>query len=382
MRLRTIDDLEVAGKRVLLRADLNVPLSGGMITDDFRIEASLATLRELRSRDAAQVVVCSHLGRPKGKPDAKYSLMPVARRMSELLGAAIPLAPSPLGPVPAGDVVMLENLRFHPGEEANDPAFARALALLADEYVNDAFGAVHRAHASVSAVASLLPSAAGRLLEKEITVLSRLLDGPSRPYVAVLGGAKVSDKLKVIENLLARTDRLLIGGAMCFTFSLAMGYSIGKSLHEPDQVSTVKRIMAEAGSKLMLPTDVVVSSSPDAGDSAREVPADSIPSEDAGYDIGPNTIRAYVDVIRSAKTVFWNGPMGIFEKPPFDKGTRAVAAAIAKGQAFSVVGGGDSAAALDKFGYAKDVGHVSTGGGASLEFLEGKTLPGIEPLLQ
>jgi phosphoglycerate kinase len=366
----------------LLRSDLNVPLSGGAIADDFRIVASLDTLRELLARDAAQVVVCSHLGRPKGKPDPKYSLAPIAARMGELLGFPVPLAESPRGPAPSGEVVMLENLRFDEGEESNSRDFAGVLAALVDEYVNDAFGAVHRAHASVSAITGLLPSSAGRLLEKEITVLSRLLEGPERPYLAVLGGAKVSDKLKVVQNLLARTDRLLIGGAMCFTFFLAMGYEVGKSLSEPDQVNTVKRMMDAAGDKLMLPTDVLVAPSPDEGAQAREVPADAIPPDTAGYDIGPNTCRAYVDAIRSAKTVFWNGPMGIFEKPPFDKGTRAVAAAIARGDVYSVVGGGDSAAALDKFGYAKDVDHVSTGGGASLEFLEGKTLPGLEPLLK
>ena len=381
MKLRTIDDLDVAGKRVLVRADFNVPLNGGAIADDFRIRAALPTLIELRERGAAQLVLCSHLGRPKGAPDPKYSLAPVAARLSELLGAGVALAPNPDGPVPAGaPVVLLENLRFHPGETTNDAAFAKALAAMADVYVNDAFGAAHRAHASVAHVATELPAAAGRLLEKEIAVLSGLLESPERTFVAVLGGAKVSDKLKVIENLLGVVDRLLIGGAMCFTFYAAQGLEIGKSLFEPDQVETVKRLMAEAGDKLMIPADVVVAREPKAGVTATEVKADAIPADQAGYDIGPEACRAYVDAIRGAATVFWNGPMGIFEVPPFDKGTRAVAAAIAKGGAYSVVGGGDSALALDRFGYADGIDHVSTGGGASLELLEGRDLPGLVPL--
>ncbi|HVL90610.1 MAG TPA: phosphoglycerate kinase [Actinomycetota bacterium] len=379
--MRTIDDLDVAGKRVLVRADFNVPLNGGAIADDFRIRAALPTLIELRERGAAQLVLCSHLGRPKGAPDPKYSLAPVAARLSELLGAGVALAPNPDGPVPAGaPVVLLENLRFHPGETTNDAAFAKALAAMADVYVNDAFGAAHRAHASVAHVATELPAAAGRLLEKEIAVLSGLLESPERTFVAVLGGAKVSDKLKVIENLLGVVDRLLIGGAMCFTFYAAQGLEIGKSLFEPDQVETVKRLMAEAGDKLMIPADVVVAREPKAGVTATEVKADAIPADQAGYDIGPEACRAYVDAIRGAATVFWNGPMGIFEVPPFDKGTRAVAAAIAKGGAYSVVGGGDSALALDRFGYADGIDHVSTGGGASLELLEGRDLPGLVPL--
>jgi len=381
VKLRTIDDLDVAGKRVLVRADFNVPLNGGAIADDFRIRAALPTLIELRERGAAQLVLCSHLGRPKGAPDPKYSLAPVAARLSELLGAGVALAPNPDGPVPAGaPVVLLENLRFHPGETTNDAAFAKALAAMADVYVNDAFGAAHRAHASVAHVATELPAAAGRLLEKEIAVLSGLLESPERTFVAVLGGAKVSDKLKVIENLLGVVDRLLIGGAMCFTFYAAQGLEIGKSLFEPDQVETVKRLMAEAGDKLMIPADVVVAREPKAGVTATEVKADAIPADQAGYDIGPEACRAYVDAIRGAATVFWNGPMGIFEVPPFDKGTRAVAAAIAKGGAYSVVGGGDSALALDRFGYADGIDHVSTGGGASLELLEGRDLPGLVPL--
>lgn len=381
MKLRTLDDLDVTGKRVLVRADFNVPLDGGAIADDFRIRAAIPTIDELIRRGATHLVLCSHLGRPKGAPDPAFSLAPVAARLGELLGKPVALASRPDGPVGDDPITLLENVRFHPGETKNDPAFAAALAALADCYVDDAFGAAHRAHASVAGVASLLPSAAGRLLEKEIAVLSRLLDAPERPFVAVLGGAKVSDKLKVIENLLDVVDRLLIGGAMCFTFYAANGFPIGRSLFEPDQVSTVKRLMSEAGDKLMIPVDVVVAAEPKAGVSVTEVDAAGIPDDQAGYDIGPNACRAYVDAIRGAKTVFWNGPMGIFEVPPFDKGTRAVAAAIAKGPAYSVVGGGDSALALDRFGYAGDIDHVSTGGGASLEFLEGRSLPGLEPLM-
>ncbi|HEX9695776.1 MAG TPA: phosphoglycerate kinase [Actinomycetota bacterium] len=381
MKLRTIDDLDVAGKRVLVRVDFNVPLDAGAIADDFRIRAALPTITELQERGAVQLVLCSHLGRPMGAPDPTYSLRPVAERLGALLGVEVPLALNPDGPVSsAAPVVLLENLRFHPGETTNDPAFAKALSLLADCYVDDAFGAAHRAHASVAGVATLLPSAAGRLLEKEIAVLSGLLESPARPFVAVLGGAKVSDKLKVIENLLGVVDRLLIGGAMCFTFYAARGLEIGTSLFEPDQVDTVTRLMAGAADKLMIPVDVVVAREPAEGAEATDVKADAIPAGHGGYDIGPESCRAYVDAIRAAKTVFWNGPMGIFEIPPFDKGTRAVAAAIAKGDAYSVVGGGDSAMALARFGYAADVDHVSTGGGASLEFLEGRDLPGIVPL--
>jgi len=383
VKLRTLDDLEVSGRRVLLRADLNVPLSkeDGSITDDMRIRASIPTLRELLDRGASQVVACSHLGRPKGKPKPDLSLAPIAARLGELLGEEVPLAPAPTGPVPSGArVALLENLRFDPGEEANDPAFAAKLAAHGDVYVDDAFGAVHRAHASVVAVAELLPAAAGRLLEREVEVLTRLLTSPDRPFVAVVGGAKVSDKLSVLRNLLALVDRLLIGGAMCFTFLAAQGHGVGRSLVEPDQVDDVAALMREAGDKLMIPTDIVVAAEPKPGASKRIAPADAIPDDLAGYDIGKETSRAYVDAIRSAKTVFWNGPMGVFEVDDFAAGTRAVAAAIAKSDCYSVVGGGDSAAALKKFGYENEVSHISTGGGASLEFLGGRTLPGVAAL--
>jgi phosphoglycerate kinase len=383
VKLRTIDDLDVAGKRVLLRADFNVPLSkkDGSIVDDLRIRATLPTVNELLDRGAARIVACSHMGRPKGKPEPKSSLAPVAARLGELLGQDVPLCASPTGPVAEGSrVALLENLRFDPGEESNDPAFAGRLAALADVYVDDAFGAVHRAHASVVAVAELMPAAAGRLLEKEVSVLSKLLTAPERPFIAVVGGAKVSDKLKVLEHLLELVDRLLIGGGMCFTFLAAKGYEVGKSLLESDQISLVAELMRDAGDKIMLPTDIVVARAPEPGVEKKVVPADQIPNDLAGFDIGKETCRAYVDAIRAARTVFWNGPMGVFEVDDFDAGTRAVAAAIAKSDCYSVIGGGDSAAALQKFGYADEVSHISTGGGASLEFLEGKELPGLVPL--
>ena len=381
MKLRTLDDLEVSGRRVLVRADLNVPLSksDGSITDDLRIRASVPTLRELLDRGASQLVVCSHLGRPKGQRKPELSLAPVAARLGEMLGSDVPLAETPTGPVPAGaHVALLENLRFDPREEKNDSSFAAELAALGDAYVDDA---VHRAHASVVAVAQLLPSAAGRLLEREVEVLSRLLEAPERPFVAVVGGAKVSDKLSVLRNLAARVEKLLIGGGMCFTFLAAKGYGVGRSLLEPEAVADVASLMADAGEKIMIPTDVVVAAEPKPGAEKKVVPADAIPDDTAGYDIGKETSRAYVDAIRAARTVFWNGPMGVFEVDDFAAGTRAVAAAIAKGECYSVVGGGDSAAALRKFGYENEVSHISTGGGASLEFLEGKTLPGLVPLL-
>lgn len=380
MKLRALDDLEVAGKRILLRADLNVPLEDGRIADDMRIRATVPTIRELLDRGAARVICCSHLGRPKGKPDPKHSLAPVAARLADLLGGPVPLAPSPKGPVPDGAVVLLENVRFNPGEEANDPDFACALAELADAYVNDAFGAVHRAHASVEAVARLLPAAAGRLLEREVSVLSRLLEGPERPFVAVIGGAKVSDKLPVLRNLLRLVDRLAIGGGMCFTFLRAGGHGVGRSLLEADQVDAVRSLIGSAGERLLLPVDVVVAAEPKAGARKSIVRADAIPGDLAGYDIGKETSRVYVDAIRSARTVFWNGPMGVFEVDDFAAGTRAVAAGVALGEAYSVVGGGDSASALEKFGYADKVDHLSTGGGASLEFLAGEELPGLAPL--
>ena len=384
MKLKTVDDLEVAGTRILVRADLNVPLSkeDGSITDDLRIRASIPTIRELLEKGASQLVLCSHLGRPKGERKPELSLAPVGWRLQRMLGMEVPLAETPTGPVPRdARVALLENLRFDPGETKNDPAFAAKLAALADGYVDDAFGAVHRAHASVVGVAERLPAVAGRLLQKEVKVLSGLLEDPERPFVAVVGGAKVSDKISVLRNLLDRVERILIGGGMCFTFLAAKGYGVGKSLLEQDAVSEVARLMQDAGDKIMIPTDILVAADMKAGAETTIVGADAIPGDLAGYDIGPQTCRAYVDAIRAAKTVFWNGPMGVFEIDDFDGGTRAVAAALVKGDCYSVVGGGDSAAALKKFGYDHEVSHISTGGGASLEFLEGKALPGLVPLL-
>jgi phosphoglycerate kinase len=385
VKLRTLDDLDVSGRRVLLRADFNVPLAkeDGTITDDLRIRATLPTIDALLERGALQIVVCSHLGRPKGKPDVAFSLAPVAARLGELLGVQIPLSGTPVGPVPADvRVALLENLRFDPGEEKNDPEFARKLAANGDVYVCDAFGAVHRAHASVVAVAEMLPAAAGRLLQKEVEVLSRLLSDPERPFVAVVGGAKVSDKLSVLRNMLKLVDRLIIGGGMAFTFLAAKGFGVGKSLLEKDQIDNVAELLRDAGDKLMIPTDFVVAAEPKPGVEKKIVAADQIPDDLAGLDIGKETSRAYVDAIRAARTVFWNGPMGVFEVDDFAAGTRAVAAGIAMGDCYSVVGGGDSAAAVKKFGYEEKVSHISTGGGASLEFLEGKTLPGLEVLAQ
>jgi phosphoglycerate kinase len=379
VRLRTLDDLDVAGKRVLVRSDLNVPLRDGEIADDFRIQASLPTIEELRSRGASQVVVCAHLGRPKGAPNPAFTLAPVAARLGESLGTTVPLVPLPPSPMPDDPVVLLENLRFDPLETRNDEAFAAALADLCDVYVNDAFGAAHRAHASVEAVAHLRPSAAGRLLQREVEVLGRLLEEPARPFVAVLGGSKVSDKLKVIESLLRTADLLVIGGAMCFTFLKARGLGTGRSLVEDDMVTTCAGLLAGATDRILLPTDIIVAPEMEEGAPTTEVPIEFIPDDQGGFDIGSKSAAGYVAAIRSAKTVMWNGPMGVFEIDAFAAGTRAVAEAVADGPATSVVGGGDSIAALEAFGFAGKIDHVSSGGG---EFLEGGVLPGIAPLLE
>lgn len=397
MTIRTLDDLlaeEVTGRRVLVRADLNVPLDKqtGQITDDGRIRAVLPTLGAL-VQAGAKVVVCSHLGRPKGSPDPAFSLRPVAGRLGELLGVPVHFAEDTVGDAARstvagladGQVALLENLRFNPGETSKDEAergaFADQLAALADAYVDDAFGAVHRRHASVYDVPARLPHVAGRLVLREVEVLGALAGEPDRPYVVVLGGSKVSDKLAVIEALLPKVDRLLVGGGMCFTFLKAQGHEVGSSLLEEEMVETCRSLLERADGKIMLPVDVVVADAfaPDAPhDTVR---ADGIPSKRVGLDIGPETVAGFAAAVRDARTIFWNGPMGVFEMAAFAHGTRGVAEAIAESDAFTVVGGGDSAAAVRALGLDEQAfSHISTGGGASLEYLEGKTLPGIAAL--
>jgi phosphoglycerate kinase len=397
--MRTLDDLlaeGVRGQRVLVRADLNVPLDKerpGVITDDGRVRAVLPTLTALRDA-GARLVVMSHLGRPKGAPDPAYSLAPVVGRMSELLESPVTFvaetvtagaAAAAVASLGDGGVAVLENLRFSPGETSKDDAeradFARSLAALGDVYVNDAFGALHRKHASVYELAQLLPHYAGWLVRREVEVLGRLTENPDRPYVVVLGGAKVSDKLAVIESLLPTVDRLLIGGGMCFTFLTALGYETGRSLLEPDMVETCRKLLARSADRILLPVDVVAATEFAAEAQHDTVPDDSIPPDRLGLDIGPATVAAFADVLAGAHTVFWNGPMGVFELAPFAAGTRGVAEAITKVEGFTVVGGGDSAAAVRALGIDEGAfGHISTGGGASLEFLEGKTLPGLAAL--
>ncbi len=397
--MKTIDDLEVAGRRVLVRADLNVPLDGQTITDDGRIRASLPTIRTLAER-GAKVIVCAHLGRPKGEPRPEFSLAPVARRLGELLGKPVAFATDVVGEsaratvagLQDGDVALLENLRFEPGETSKDDAergaFADALAALADLYVGDGFGAVHRKHASVYDVPQRLPHAAGGLILKEVEVLKKLTEHPERPYAVVLGGAKVSDKLGVIDNLLKVVDRLIIGGGMAYTFLKAHGYEVGKSLLEAEQLDTVRGFLADAGKRgveIVLPVDVVAATEFKADAEHGVYPVGKIPADRMGLDIGPESAKLFADKLAGAKTVFWNGPMGVFEMEAFADGTRALAQALvdtARGTgAFTVVGGGDSAAAVRQLGFTDEqFGHISTGGGASLEYLEGKALPGLEAL--
>ena len=395
--MRSLDDLlaeGVSGRRVLLRADLNVPLdkTTGTITDDGRIRASLPTLQALRE-GGARVVVAAHLGRPKGTPDPKFSLAPVAARLGELLGTTVPLATDVAGDdarakaesLGDGDVLLLENVRFEAAETSKDDAeraeLADRLAALADVYVDDAFGAVHRKHASVFDVAERLPHVAGRLVARELEVLTRLTADPERPYVVVLGGSKVSDKLAVIEALLPKVDRLLVGGGMCFTFLAAQGHGVGSSLLEADQVDTCRRLLAEAGDRIVLPVDVVCAPRFSADVETTVVPVDAIPDDQMGLDVGPRTVEAFGAELGDARTVFWNGPMGVFELAPFQEGTRGVAQAVAAVDGLSVVGGGDSAAAVRQLGLDEAAyGHISTGGGASLEYLEGRQLPGLTAL--
>ncbi|WP_314451248.1 phosphoglycerate kinase [uncultured Microbacterium sp.] len=401
MALRTLDSLgSLAGTRVIVRCDLNVPLKDGVITDDGRVRASLPTLNALINA-GARVVVCSHLGRPDGAPDPKYSLEPVAQRLSELLGQPVAFArdtvgesaQDAVGSLENGEVAVIENLRFNAGETSKDEserqAFARELAGLGDALVSDGFGVVHRKQASVYDLAQLVPSAAGLLIQKELEVLDRLTENPERPYTVVLGGSKVSDKLGVIEHLLPRVDKLLVGGGMMFTFLVAEGYQVGASLLEKDQIDTVKGYLAtakERGVEIVLPVDAVVAASFSAD--AEHVVADAQALEDTdfgasglGLDIGPRTAEIFAEAIRGSRTVFWNGPMGVFEMKAFEAGTKTVAQALTEVDGLSVVGGGDSAAAVRQLGFTDEAfGHISTGGGASLEFLEGKKLPGLEVL--
>ncbi|MDR2114708.1 MAG: phosphoglycerate kinase [Bifidobacteriaceae bacterium] len=396
MAIKTIDSLgDLRGKRVLVRADLNVPLDGQRITDDGRIQASLPTLQRLLAAGAS-VVVMAHLGRPKGAPEAKYSLAPVAVRLAELLGQSVAFAEDTVGPdaaqkvaaARAGDVVLLENVRFNAGETSKDDsvrlAFAQQLAQLGDAFVSDGFGVVHRKQASVYDIAQILPAAAGGLVLSEVQALSRATQNPARPYVVVLGGSKVSDKLGVIGNLLTKADALLIGGGMVYTFLAAQGYEVGASLLEEDQIETVKeylRTASQGGVEIVLPTDIVVAESFAADAAHYDVAADSIPAGWMGLDIGPESRQAFAARIAAAQTIVWNGPMGVFEFPNFAGGTRDVAQAMVDSDGFSVVGGGDSAAAVRLLGLPEDgFSHISTGGGASLELLEGKTLPGIAVL--
>jgi phosphoglycerate kinase len=375
--VRTLDDLDVEGKRVLVRVDFNVPLDEDRrITDDARIQGALPTLKELREKGASGLVLLAHLGRPKGR-DEKFSLKPVADRLGELLGVEVTLAPD-LDDVPEGEVVMVENVRFFAGETKNDPELAKRYAALADVYVNDAFGAAHRAHASTEGVAHLLPSAAGRLLEREVKTLTGILEDPKRPLVAVVGGAKVTDKIGVLEAFLQRADTVLIGGAMCFPFFKAQGHDVGSSLCEEEGVGPASEVMADE--KLELPTDLVAGREFKADTEVRNLDEVDVPDGWMGLDIGPGTAERYSATIAAAGTVFWNGPMGAFELEPFAAGTKAVAEAMAATGATTVVGGGDSAAALAQFGLADRVTHLSTGGGASLELIEGKELPGVKAL--
>ncbi|MPZ73070.1 MAG: phosphoglycerate kinase [Nitriliruptorales bacterium] len=382
---------DAGARRVLVRVDLNVPLAGGEVADDLRIEESLPTVRQLRDA-GARVVLMSHLGRPKGTVVEDLRLAPVGHRLAQLLGAPVALATDVVGDssrsvvdrLGDGDVALLENLRFEAGEEANDDGLADALAGLGDAYVNDAFGAAHRAHASVVGIPARLDDAvAGVLMERELTTLSRLLHEPPRPFVAILGGAKVSDKLGVIESLLGRVDRLLIGGAMCFTFLAAKGYEVGRSRVETDQIDTCRELLERAereGVGLLVPVDIVAAEAFDADSEHQRVSADGIPDGWMGLDIGSETVERFVAAISGAGAVLWNGPMGVFEWQAFARGTEGVARAVAASEGFTVIGGGDSAAAIRKLGLADEVSHVSTGGGASLEFLEGRDLPGVAAL--
>lgn len=391
MNINTVKDLDVKGKRVFVRVDFNVPLNENReVTDDTRIRAAIPTIEYLAGQ-GARVVLASHLGRPKGQVNEKYSLAPVAAKLSEIMGKPIAFAKDCIGEeakkvvdgLKDGEVALLENLRFHAEEEKNEPGFVKDLAQLADVYVNDAFGTAHRAHASTAGIAGLLPSAAGFLMEKEVEYLSKALADPAKPFVAIIGGAKVSDKIGVIENLLEKINTLIIGGGMANTFLKAQGYNMGKSLVEEDKTGLAKETLEKAaakGVKLLLPTDLVVAETVSPEAAHKTVAKDQVPSDWAAVDIGPDSARVFADAVREANTIVWNGPMGIFEMAPYALGTEAVAKAVAEAGGTSIVGGGDSVAAVKKMGVSDRISHISTGGGASLEFLEGKELPGIKAL--
>ncbi|MBR4770762.1 MAG: phosphoglycerate kinase [Clostridia bacterium] len=392
---KNVEDIDVAGKRVLVRCDFNVPQKDGVITSDKRIVEALPTIKYLMGK-GAKVILCSHMGKPKGEVNPKYSLAAVAARLTELLGVKVTLCADTIGPdakakaaaLKPGEVILLENTRFDPREEKNDDTFVKELASLAEIYVSDAFGAVHRAHASTAGVAKYLPAVCGYLIQKEISVMGKALTDPARPFVAILGGAKVSDKLNVIDNLLGKVDTLIIGGGMAYTFLAAKGYGVGTSLLDSEKIDYCRTMMEKAeknGVKLLLPIDTTITDKfPDPIDAKVDVEfvdSDKIPADKMGLDIGPKTAALYADAVMGAKTVVWNGPMGVFENPILAKGTIAVAKALADSSAITIVGGGDSAAACEQLGFADKITHISTGGGASLEFLEGKDLPGISCLL-
>jgi phosphoglycerate kinase len=387
MNKKTVRDIDLKGKRVLMRVDFNVPMANGAVTDDKRIRAALPTIQYVLDQGAS-LILMSHLGRPKGGPNPAFSLQATADALGKLLGKSVKMAPDCIGPeveamakaLKPGEVLMLENVRFHKEEEKNDLEFAKKLAVLGEVYVNDAFGSAHRAHASTEGVARYLPAVSGFLMEQELEYLSRATENPARPYVAILGGAKISDKIAVVENLLSKCDTLIIGGGMANTFLAAKGYNMQDSLVEEGSLETARAIMGKAGGKLLLPVDAVVADKFDAEADSRVVAVDKIPAGWRMLDIGPKSIQVFGEVLKSAKLVVWNGPMGVFEFPKFAEGTFAIAKLLATTGATTVIGGGDSASAVKKAGVAKQMTHVSTGGGASLEFLEGKVLPGVAAL--
>lgn len=387
MNKKTVRDVDLRGKRVLMRVDFNVPMADGKVTDDKRIKASLPTIQYVLDQGAS-VILMSHLGRPKGGPDPEFSLKAAAETLAGLLGRPVQMAPDCVGPeaekmakaLQPGDVLMLENTRFHAGEEKNDLELAKQMAALGDAYVNDAFGSAHRAHASTEGVARFLPAVSGFLMEQELEYLGRATANPEHPYVAILGGAKISDKIAVVENLLAKCDKLIIGGGMANTFLAARGLDMQDSLVEAASIETAKSILAKSADKIILPVDAVIADRFDAGADAQTVDVDKIPAGWRMMDVGPKTLEAYKAALSGAKLVVWNGPVGVFEFPKFAEGTFALAKLLAESGATTVIGGGDSASAVKKAGVAKQMTHVSTGGGASLEFLEGKTLPGVAAL--